>query len=158
MFAGARIFSRSGIVGALALAVVMVILGSVLPSAASDGVPVPTPAKGAGDKCVADTDFMRRYHMTTLKHQRDDTVHDGIRTKQFSLKGCIDCHAVEGDDAKPVDITDGRHFCRSCHDYAAVSVDCFECHASVPGNQETATAPGNDSVAALNKFMEDHTQ
>lgn len=94
--------------------------------------PMPAIAKGKGDKCVAPTDWMRRFHMTALNHKRDDTVHDGIRTPQFSLKACIDCHAVSGVDGKAVTVKDERHFCRSCHDYAAVKVDCFECHASRP--------------------------
>ncbi len=94
--------------------------------------PMPAITKGKGDKCVAPTDWMRRFHMTALNHKRDDTVHDGIRTPQFSLKACIDCHAVSGADGKAVTVKDERHFCRSCHDYAAVKVDCFECHASRP--------------------------
>jgi hypothetical protein len=24
------------------------------------------------------------------------------------------------------------HFCQSCHNYAAVKIDCFECHSSKP--------------------------
>ncbi len=80
------------------------------------GVFVPTPPKGKGGRCVADTDFMRRNHMTMLDHQRDDTVHDGIRAKKFSLKKCIDCHAVQGTDAQPVGIESPKHFCRGCHD------------------------------------------
>jgi predicted CXXCH cytochrome family protein len=89
---------------------------------------------------VADTDFMRRNHMTVLMHQRDETVHDGIRTKRFSLKGCIECHAVKDTDGKPVTAASPRHFCRTCHDYAAVRVDCFECHASRP--EANATTSG----------------
>ncbi len=101
-------------------------------------VPVPKPAKGKGDKCVADTDFMRRNHMDMLDHKRDATVHEGIRTKRFALKECIDCHAVEGSDGKPVTVKDPKHFCRSCHDYAAVRVDCFQCHASRPAADAAA--------------------
>ncbi len=101
--------------------------------------PLPAITKGKGDKCVAPTDWMRRFHMTALNHKRDDTVHDGIRTPQFSLKACIDCHAVSGADGKAVTVKDERHFCRSCHDYAAVKVDCFECHASRP----EGAAPGS---------------
>lgn len=100
---------------------------------------VPSPPKGKGDKCVADTDFMRRYHMQMLTHQRDDTVHEGIRTKRFSLKECIDCHAVNGPDGTPVTVESPKHFCRTCHDYAAVSIDCFQCHASRP-EPDKATA------------------
>lgn len=117
----------------------------------------PMPAKGRGEACVADTGFMRRYHMTMLNHQRDDTVHEGIRTKKFSLKECIDCHQVKGTDDKAVTVADPRHFCRTCHDYAAVTIDCFECHASRPG-EPTRTgaatgAPATDEVAALAHYL-----
>lgn len=119
---------------------------------------VPLPPKGKGDNCVADTDFMRRYHMTVLDHQRDDTVHDGIRTKQFSLKECVECHAVNGPDAKPVTVENPKHFCRTCHDYAAVKIDCFECHASRPEAKKSAGLPtehhGRDLRAALTDYLE----
>ncbi|MCC6776530.1 MAG: hypothetical protein IT537_07835 [Hyphomicrobiales bacterium] len=99
----------------------------------------PKPARGRGEQCVADTDWMRRNHMTALMHQRDGTVHDGIRTRRFSLTGCIDCHAVDGADGKPVTAASASHFCRSCHDYAAVRIDCFECHASRPAAANAAS-------------------
>ena len=95
-------------------------------------VPVPVIPTGQGDSCVEDTDFMRRNHMDLLQHQRDETVRDGIRTQQYSLKECIDCHVVNGADAVPVTVSSPDHFCRSCHDYAAVKIDCFQCHASRP--------------------------
>ncbi len=110
---------------------------------------VPAPPKGKGDKCVADTDYMRRYHMTMLDHQRDDTVHEGLRTKQFSLKECIACHAVKGPDAQPLTIKSLKHFCRGCHDYAAVKIDCFECHASRPEPGKKAGLPANHDEKAL---------
>jgi len=99
---------------------------------ANSRVPLPVIAQGLGESCVEDTDFMRRNHMNMLKHQRDETMHNGIRTKQYSLKECISCHVVNGPDAKPVTVSDPQHFCRSCHDYAAVHIDCFQCHASRP--------------------------
>ena len=95
-------------------------------------VPVPVIPTGQGERCVEDTDFMRRNHMDLLNHQRDETMHEGIRAKQYSLKECLDCHAVNGPDAVPVTVSNPGHFCRSCHDYAAVSIDCFQCHASRP--------------------------
>lgn len=153
MFGGAF---HCGLMG-IAVAAAVMVFGLAGPAGAGD-VPVPAPAKGAGEACVADTDFMRRYHMKTLTHQRDDTVHDGIRTERFSLKGCIECHAVKGDDAKPVDVTDARHFCRSCHDYAAVRVDCFECHSSVPDEKDTAEAPPSGDVAALGAYLKGRRQ
>lgn len=111
---------------------------------------LPKPARGKGKNCVADTAWMRRYHMTALLHHRYEAVHEGIRTKRFSLTGCLDCHAVKGADGKPVTIASPKHFCRTCHDYAAVQIDCFQCHASTPESKTTATdeaAPQHASSA-----------
>jgi len=99
---------------------------------------LPVIPEGQGASCVEDTDFMRRNHMDLLKHQRDLTVLEGVRTKQYSLKECLDCHVVYGPDEVAVTVSSPSHFCRACHDYAAVSIDCFECHASRP---ETAEMP-----------------
>ena len=92
----------------------------------------PTIAKGKGEQCVRDTSFMRKNHMELLLHQRDETMHKGIRPKQESLKECLSCHAVHDDKGVAVTSASPDHFCRSCHDYAAVKVDCFQCHASRP--------------------------
>jgi hypothetical protein len=92
-------------------------------------VPKPAIERGKGDKCVKDVEFMRKNHMTLLKHQRDETVRNGIRTKQFSLNGCIDCHASQKTGRV---VGSDENFCQGCHSYAAVQLDCFECHASKP--------------------------
>ena len=105
-------------------------------SAAADNALLPVIPMGAGDACVEDTDFMRRNHMELLKHQRDETTLKGVRSEQHSLKECLNCHAVNGADAIPVTFANPSHFCRSCHDYAAVSIDCFQCHASRPESGE----------------------
>ena len=99
---------------------------------AGNGGLLPVIPMGQGDNCVEDTDFMRRNHMDLLEHQRDETMKEGIRGKPYSLKECLSCHAVNGPDAIPVTVSSPQHFCRSCHDYAAVSIDCFQCHASRP--------------------------
>jgi predicted CXXCH cytochrome family protein len=99
-------------------------------------VPLPDIPKGQGDNCVEDTDFMRRNHMNLLMHQRDETMQEGIRNKQHSLKECLSCHAVPGPDNVPVTVSSPQHFCRSCHDYASVKIDCFQCHASRPDPAE----------------------
>jgi len=89
-------------------------------------LPVIEPAR-AGTQCVADPATMRRQHPTMLEHQRDDTVHGGIRGAKASLKGCIDCHA----GAQTASVAKSEsNFCVSCHSYAAVKIDCFECHNS----------------------------
>ena len=80
-----------------------------------------------GERCVEDTATMRRDHMRFLEHQRDATVHGGIRGARHSLKGCIDCHAGAKTRSVAASPTD---FCVSCHSYAAVKIDCFDCHAS----------------------------
>jgi hypothetical protein len=81
----------------------------------------------AGSQCVEPPEVMRRNHMAFLKHQRDDTVRGGIRGAKYSLKACIDCHASQ----KTASVAKAEtNFCVSCHRYAAVKVDCFECHTS----------------------------
>ena len=132
--------------------------GFVSTATAGDGLgrtPLPTIEPAAkGEQCVADPEFMRRNHMDLLKHQRDDTVFRGIRSAgppqaagaasggrseasggptsgsaRNSLKECIACHASSktGSVAKTE-----TNFCVSCHSYAAVKIDCFECHTAKP--------------------------
>lgn len=120
---------------------------------AASRVPLPQVPRGQGERCVADTDFMRRNHMAILKHQRDETMHRGIRPKDVRLTACIACHAVQGGDGKPVSYADPRHFCRSCHTYAAVAVDCFECHASRPEAKAKAATSVAPDLAALSNYL-----
>jgi hypothetical protein len=114
----------------------------------------PQPPKGQGKHCVAETDFMRRNHMTMLTHRRDETVHEGVRTGDTSLTNCISCHAVKDESGQFVKYSDPKHFCRTCHDYAAVSVDCFECHASRPEAKDSAANDKDkDIVTALSNYL-----
>jgi len=84
--------------------------------------------------CVEDPALMRRVHMEFLKHDRDDTVRRGIRPVKHSFSACVDCHANAKDGSV---LGSERHFCQGCHAYAAVKLDCFDCHAS---KARTATA------------------
>jgi hypothetical protein len=94
-------------------------------------IPQPlTPANA--DQCVEPTEIMRRDHMNLLLHQRDETVLNGIRTKKYSLTGCIDCHAQPGENGKIVRAENPEYFCTACHQYTAVKIDCFECHSDQP--------------------------
>ena len=106
----------------------------------SAAVPLPDPPAGKGEQCVAPIEMMRRDHPSLLSHQRDDTVRAGIRGRRFSLKECIACHAVAGADGKAVTYDSPKHFCRVCHEYTAVRIDCFECHASKPSAPLAALA------------------
>lgn len=126
--------SRSHIWRAVAVGLVLVLslFASVhsadTSSAAKPGLG-PLVEKARGGQCVEDPAFMRRNHMKLLKHQRDDTVHGGIRTGKYSLKECVTCHASQSNQSVNAE---AGNFCQSCHVYAAVKIDCFECHASKP--------------------------
>jgi hypothetical protein len=86
-------------------------------------------------KCVAPADEMRRNHMKMLLHQRDQTMHQGVRGTPHSLKGCVDCHA----SSRTNSVLGKDGFCASCHAYAAVSIDCFECHSPLRRAQAAGT-------------------
>jgi hypothetical protein len=119
---------RSGWMTGLLLSAVLALTGM---ASAHAGAPKPVIERAVkGEQCVEDTDYMRRNHMKVLNHHRDKTVLQGIRTPQHSLKGCIDCHhspKTGSVAAQP------ENFCASCHAYAAVKIDCFDCHSTKPG-------------------------
>jgi hypothetical protein len=114
--------------GRIACAICLLALFLPAPTAASDRVPKPVINIDKPGRCVEDTATMRREHPDMLKHQRDLTMHDGIRTRAHSLKQCVECHA----SAKTGSVLGESGFCQSCHDYASVKIDCFSCHASKP--------------------------
>ena len=109
---------------ALGLAVATVAVAAAADAPASR-VPAPSIAITAPGKCVEDTPFMVRNHMELLRHHRDKTVRDGIRTTQHSLANCVNCHAGKETGR----VTGGKDaFCESCHRFAAVKLDCWDCH------------------------------
>jgi hypothetical protein len=118
----------------LALARGLVVFAAVAPPARAEGSRVPLPSVNVdrSTQCVAPPDVMRRTHMEMLKHRRDKTVHQGIRGGDESLNRCLSCHADKTSGAA-VGAPDA--FCQSCHDYAGVKLDCFECHQGRPGAQ-----------------------
>lgn len=96
-------------------------------------------AEGKG--CVDDTPVIRRNHMVFLKHQRDETVHNGIRGAKHSLAGCVNCHASKGASGTPEPVNGEGQFCQTCHSYAAVSIDCFQCHRTIPSEEASSAQP-----------------
>ena len=118
----------------LMLAVAGIVSGTGTSDArAADGVPLPALVKATkGEACVEPIPVIRREHMKFLMHQRDDTVHEGIRTTRHSLVGCIDCHAAKDAAGQWVRIDAPGQFCASCHAYVSVEIDCFGCHAALP--------------------------
>ncbi len=103
---------------------------------AADKPSVPKLDIGKGGQCVVeDHKLMRKTHMDLLKHQRDETVHKGIRGQKYSLADCVECHASTKNNSV---LGNDQAFCQGCHTYAAVKLDCFECHTSK--RKETAEA------------------
>ncbi len=116
----------------LGLAVALCVLGAAIAAfwpfalgAAPAGAPVLDKPRSA--PCVRDPQLMRRIHMDLLRHTRDETVHRGVRDAPASLTACVDCHANAQDGRV---LGSPSHFCQGCHAYAAVKIDCFECHTS----------------------------
>ena len=96
--------------------------------------PMPTiiEPEGEGVKCVEPEEEMRRNHMDYIMHQRDKTVHEGVRTEKHSLAKCIDCHVSPDENGEIATSESEEHFCNGCHEYASVQIDCFQCHADKP--------------------------
>lgn len=138
------------LVGVLMMAMAAGILG-----AHAGDVPRPAVPKAVGGACVAPPEVMRRDHMAMLKHGRDLTVRAGERIEGGRLTGCISCHAVSDGKGGAVTVSSPEHFCRACHDYAAVKIDCFECHASRPeqATRSTDAAPEASAFAALADYV-----
>jgi hypothetical protein len=109
----------------LATLLFMVLMASA--ANASDLPQIPKLDVGKGGKCVEEPQLMRKIHMNLLKHQRDETVHKGIRGQKYSLADCVECHASTKTNSV---LGSDEAFCQGCHAYAAVKLDCFECHTS----------------------------
>ena len=135
--------------GIAVMAAGILAVSAALAAGTSSTKPVlgPTVKTYKGDKCVEDTDYMRRNHMKVILHQRDETMHKGIRTQKSSLKNCIDCHA----DPKTNSVLGKDGFCESCHVYASVSIDCFTCHSAAP--EKNGQPPKAANPAGLKEKM-----
>ncbi len=96
--------------------------------------------------CVNPVSDMRKNHMEYLLHQRDDTMHRGIRTKKYSLAGCIDCHVSADKNGDYAKFGESEHFCSSCHNYAAVTIDCFQCHNDKPQDAYPSQSSNKQSL------------
>jgi|YelNatPaOPRAMG01_1025707.scaffolds.fasta_scaffold00064_37 hypothetical protein len=89
----------------------------------------------ANDKhCVLPTEEMRAYHMQLLISWRDQVVRTGNRIwvspsgqkYEPSLSNtCLGCHSNKAE------------FCDQCHNYAAVTPNCWGCHLDKPAGAKT---------------------
>lgn len=119
--------------GATVILLIMAGLAAVAASPQASAAPPVIRIEKPG-QCVEPTELMRRDHMKLILHQRDQTMLRGIRTSKHSLKNCIDCHA----SPKTNSVLGKEGFCESCHTYAAVQMDCFECHSPSPRSPASA--------------------
>ncbi|MEJ2142522.1 MAG: hypothetical protein P8Y24_09240 [Gammaproteobacteria bacterium] len=104
--------------------------------------------------CVAPVEEMRKSHMQKLLHKRDKTLREGVRTKDISLAECIDCHVTKDEKTGAMpSFGDDKHFCSSCHNYAAVKVDCFQCHNDKPENQNYKHSLTDNPLKAHHKDL-----
>ena len=117
----------STLTGVLLLLSMAAQAGDIMPS-----VPKAKAKANPDTLCVRDVKDMRKHHMNYIMHQRDETMRKGIRTKKDSLAECISCHVSKNDNGNFPHYGDSKHFCSSCHEYAAVSIDCFDCHNDQP--------------------------
>jgi hypothetical protein len=115
-------------------------------------------SRAAGlESCVEPTVLMRHKHMEFIKHQRISTVHEGIRIEKYSLSGCVECHISYDQEQVPRPINQPDQFCGACHAFAAIDLNCFDCHASVPnGTQLDATAIAAHRAAGIGDLVQSH--
>lgn len=126
----AKAFIRTSL---LAIALAGACLAPAVAAGFEEGSYVISGSKAADlTSCVRETGFMRRNHMELIEHQRDATVHEGIRQTTDSLAACIDCHVSYDPQEQPVSVYSNGQFCSACHELMAVDVNCFGCHATVP--------------------------
>ncbi len=130
---------------------ILAVLSLAFPLHAENDLWPPVP-KATGEPHPEGNEFWRKNHMVLLLHDRDQALREGDRDIQASIATCFTCHAVKDEAGEPVPFEDPRNFCRVCHDYAAVKVDCFTCHRSTPPDnpklQIMASPDDPDSIAA----------
>lgn len=118
-------YNKSMIIAGLVIFVLMVTFPVWYNGLDAGPLPKPELPPGGEKECVASAAFMRDKHMQLLNEWRDDVLRDSDRVtvkvggKEYR-KGlqmaCMECHSNK------------EKFCDSCHDYAAVTPTCWDCH------------------------------
>jgi hypothetical protein len=87
------------------------------------------PEAKAAQACILSAELMRTEHMQMLNDWRNMVVRDGTRLyigsngKKFEMSlsnTCLECHSNKAE------------FCDRCHNYAAVTPYCWDCHIDNP--------------------------
>ena len=123
---------------------------------AVENLDIPPPKGNYNDEtlCVEPVDIMRKRHFDFILDHRDKTVVKGIRTKQYSLIGCIDCHITPNAKGEYARYSEETHFCASCHQFTAVNIDCFQCHADRP--EEAIRKAMSTNTSLINTMDKSH--
>ena len=109
------------------------------------GVPKPMVKIEGSGPCIAANEDMRLNHMNMIGHQRDRSLRQGIRGEKASLIGCVDCHASKSTGS----VLGKDGFCESCHAFAAVKVDCWQCHQPKANFKAAGTAGATGAAGAV---------
>jgi len=76
---------------------------------AGNGLSGNSKAAQSSDQYHDSVSVIRKMHPEFLNHKRDKTLRQGVRTKENSLKGCVNCHANKDEQTNkyhPVDEQD----------------------------------------------------
>ena len=131
---------------------------TLLSTSAMAETPFPTINEPSDEslKCIQPEDEMRRNHMNYILHERDETMHEGVRNEPGSLAACIDCHVEPNENGEIAGTDTDEHFCTSCHTYASVQIDCFQCHADRPQKFiERVTSTKTSKSAVLTQQLQE---
>ena len=134
---------------------IFVCMANLQTISAHDGNPHISPGKSKADSqeaCVEPTDVMRKEHYLFLLHQRDETVINGIRTKNHSLANCIDCHVSYDEKGKAIPINAEGQFCQDCHVKTATNITCISCHAAEPPYPNHEKTISKDELKEISKI------
>lgn len=127
---------------------------------AESSADIPKPKSNYSDetRCVEPVAIMRKQHFEYILEHRDKTVIEGIRTTQYSLIACIDCHITPNAEGEFARYSDDTHFCASCHQFTAVNIDCFQCHADRPEEAIRKARNPNTTVNAHTQEIHEYLQ
>ncbi len=142
----------------LAITLVFCIIGITIAYAHDDHPDIPPPKENYNDEtlCVEPVEVMRKQHFEFVLDHRDKTVIDGIRTKKHSLIECIECHITANAEGEYARYSEETHFCASCHQFTAVNIDCFQCHADRPEEAIRKAMNPNQTVDQSNEEKIQH--
>lgn len=119
--------------------------GAMLQAGCTGETPAPEIAEARDQPCVEEAETMRRDHPRILAQEKAAAVVDGRRTPERGLRGCVECHGDSEDTPVRLEPAEPQ-FCASCHQYAGVSNNCFECHSSRPDGSEVRHRLGQHHV------------